>query len=215
MKNNKPKLNLVNPNDIDVGLSEEQQTVIRALDGNTESLWKEAVANNQFLEGKEIQVNNGTMVDFSHFDLIVSITQFLPQDMTSDLKMLKCFWVSLYPFVRQLKAFAQHYQRIYREIAHDQNKTLKNYANQNLEIKCYKKFMDDRYPEMAEEFEAFHTEEKRKSDLEIERIKKVEERRMKKQEKHAVKVAEKNRQTTLGHNLSHHIKNRTPRIKPV
>lgn len=200
-------LNLVGENDSDVKLQHHQQVILDMVTGGkTETLWKEAMANTQFLEGEEIQVANGTMVDFSHFDLMIATTQFLPEDMTSDMKMLKAFWVTLYPFVKRLKNYAHHFQKKYRELAYDQDKTLKNYANQNLELKIYKKFMTEKVHEpVREQFKVFYDEMKAISDAQVAEMAKQEAKRQKKHKKKLEKIDEKNRQTTLGHNLKHHM----------
>lgn len=201
------KLNLVGENDSNVVLQYHQQVILEMVTGGkTEKLWKEALANTQFLEGEEVRVANGTMVDFSHFDLMIASTHFLDEDMKSDMAMIKAFWVTLYPFVKRLKEYAHHFQAKYRELAYDQDKTLKNFAEQNLELGIYKKFMSEKMTdEIQEMFKKYHDKLKADSDSKVAEMQKVEAKRQKKHRKRLEKIDEKNRQTTLGHNLSYHI----------
>lgn len=127
------------------------------------------------------------MVDFSMFDFIIATTQFSPDDMTSDLKMLQRFWVTIYPYVDNVIGNLNHYKLKFREIYGVEGQTLKTYALQNLELQCHRKFLKDMDPyccdnteesfELLKKFEKFHADFKAESDAEIVKIKAREDKR--------------------------------------
>lgn len=181
--------------DMDVVLNRRQTSIIDSINPDTEKLWKLAKANRQWLQGDTIRTPEGDEVDFSMFDFIVAITTFTKADMSSDLKMLQRFWITLHPYVENLIDHQKYYMSQFQELYGIEGQTLKKFALQNLELQCRQNFMKDASSRMAmgesfdleAEFDIYHAKFKAESDAEIVKIRAKEEEFVKKQEE----VAEK------------------------
>jgi len=192
----------------DIILNNLQKKAIDTLDDEKLDLWKLAKAKKQWLTGEPTKIE-GQEVDFSHFDFILAIIQFSKMDMTSDLKMLQRFWITLYPYIENLLYYLNRYEQQFKDIVEMEGQTLRTYALQNLELKCYRKFFEDelrKYTDNSEEiiksFKVYHDAWEEESQSKIAEIKKKEEEHIKRQEEAARKQEEIERQEILRARLS-------------
>ena len=218
----KSVLNRTQRKALDVILKKRKQSVINSITDETGEIWRQAQQNLQWIVGEPVRLPEGVKVDFSMFDFIVATTKFLPDDMTSDLKMLQRFWITIYPHVDKVIENLNHYKLKFREIYGVEGQTLKNYALQNLELQCYKKFFNEElhkhlrynpqgqeigYPEelaqdIREAFNDYHKKFKDESDAKIAEMKKKEEEIMAKQQKEVEEREKIKRQQALQAKLS-------------
>ena len=192
----------------DVILRKRQKQVVDSLSDETLELWKLAQAKKLWLTGEPIKIE-GQEVDFSHFDFTMAIAKFSKMDMTSDLKMIQRFWITLYPYIENLVYNVNRYEQQFKDLAQLEGQTLKSYALQNLELQCYQKFFKEelhKYTENAhnikEAFKVFHEAWEEESQAKIAEIKKQEEEHIKRQEEAAKKHEELQRQEALRAKLS-------------
>jgi len=170
--------------ELNVLIKKRSDSILDSISEETEALWKQAKANTQILTGEE-RVYEGQKVDFSMLDFLLATIKFTPQDMTSDLLMLTKFWSEFYPYLKKLQTGYSHYRGKLRESYASENHTLYGYANQNLELQCFKLFLkelDEETPGLAQRFDKFHKDHKEKSDAEIAKIRKQEKKRVKKEQ---------------------------------
>ena len=169
------KLNREDKRHLKVLLKQRTKKIFDSLGDETQELWSEAAKTLGWIHGEPITLPNGSKVDLSMFDFIVAQCDFTPDDMTSDLKMLQKFWVTLFPYTNKMISNMQFYIQKFREVEKIETEVLRKYADQNFELQYRQKFMKEQVPaEYEEKFQEYHKLMKAESDAEIEKIKKRE-----------------------------------------
>lgn len=204
--------------EFDVLIKKRQSAVIDSLNDETEELWKQAYTHRQWIAGEPITLPNGDKVDMAMFDMIVATMHLQQSDMRSMLTLLQKFWGELYPYVENLLNHLNHYKVKFKELYGVEERTLRNFALQNLELQCRQLFMKEAAErtkkgetfDLEEEFQQFHKEFKEKSDAEIAKIKEEEDKRieedLKEEERRAALAKTKAFETKLMNKNAHIIK---------
>lgn len=183
--------------EFDIIVKKRQKSVIDSLSDETEELWKQAYAHRQWITGDPITLPSGDKVDMAMFDMIVATMHLQQSDMRSMLTLLQKFWAELYPYAENLVNHLNHYKVKFKELYGVEERTLRNYALQNLELQCRQLFMKEAAErtkkgetfDLEEEFQKFHKDFKAKSDAEIAKMKKQEDKRIEEDLKEAERRA--------------------------
>lgn len=206
------KLNRSQRRELDVLIKIRQKGVIEALTDEKLELWKQAQHNCQWLVGDPIKMSDGTEVDFSMFDFALATTKFTPEDQQSDLKKFQRFWTTLWPYLDNVITNLNHYKLKFREIYGIEGQTLKKFALQNLELKCYQQFFKDELKKelvggqleaepIIAAFKKYHLDFKAESDAEIAKIKIREDKWMAEQEAKQEKREQEQKTAAFGASL--------------
>lgn len=170
------QMNRAEKRHLDVLLKQRNRKIFDSLNDETQELWNKAEKTLGWIHGEATVLGSGgAKVDLSMFDFIVAQCDFTPDDMTSDLKMLQRFWITLFPYTEKMIGNMQFYIAKFREVEKIESDVLKRYADQNLELQYRQLFMKEQIPpEYAEAFVEYHAIKKAESDAEIAKIKKRE-----------------------------------------
>ena len=121
-----------------------------------EAIWQLAFKQKTFLF-KDSNHLQELEVDFSTFDMLLGTTTFNRNDRVNQLTMFKALWRSLWPYLHNLVKSYYQVQAAWDALVEDQDTVLKNYADQNLELKIYKEYMSDMVdPITGEDFNAYY-----------------------------------------------------------
>jgi len=145
--------------------------ILRSDNSHQEAVWKQAFKEKIFLfkDTKNIQSD---IVDYATFELIIATTFFTKEDKLNTLNMLKAFWRSLWPYIWNLASGYYELQTSWHGIVYDQNETLKNYADQNLELKIYKEFLANTTDGIQKSFNEYKEKREREIEEQLEEIRK-------------------------------------------
>jgi len=136
---------------------------------------KIAHKENMILFGEKTELDGGIFVDFTHFDFVVSIAKFSKAALSNNLKLLREFWISLYPQIERLANTAVKLDEAYHSVLVDQKQVLDGFSDLDFREKKMTEFLDERG--LLEAFEVLYAPAFK--DMKIEEARIIEEDRVK------------------------------------
>jgi hypothetical protein len=176
-----------NENKSEMILRRRQNDVLDSLNEDTERLWKLCHEQVLWLEGDPKEVE-GREVDYSMFDFVIATTNFRAMDKVSYLGMMQRFWWTLYPHIKKLNEGLKNYETQFKTVMGIEDRALKGYADQHLELACYRLFLEEELgkhmsnsqaKKLRAAFHNFHQKYDEESKAKIAKIKAEEEEKNK------------------------------------
>jgi hypothetical protein len=151
----------------DVIDNKKETDIIDRFDAEKISRYNRAIKHKMFLRGS-VRKYAGYDVDFAHFDFLLSQIKF--PDGMDFLTCLKMFWANLDPYLSNMIEHLDLLDNSFKELVEDQNIVLKNYADQQLELRCYKDFLDQlEDKDLKYQFNTFFNQRKKEDEEAIAR----------------------------------------------
>lgn len=152
------------------------------------SKFHEALAHKIWLIGIETEFE-GEMIDLSHFEFMMASLQ-MPKDVNR--YHLKQFYASMWPYIKKVINSYKSLDQGFDTIVVEQERVLKNYGLQNMELKLMKDFYDDLPNEYRMKFKYYkERHEKKMAELTEKAIQKEKDFRENLDSKQAQKTLER------------------------